>query len=104
MRSSRRPSTTCRGTCDRRARAETAESEALLESNRSINGLIGKTTGLRARLAAIEAAIRTRVRLVVLSPSDRGYQDWADKSLLLDLLDEARHHPTPKKEEPPCPA
>lgn len=37
-----------------------------------------------------ERSIRMRTNLVVLTPRDRGYQDWADKRELLRLLDEAR--------------
>lgn len=42
-----------------------------------------------------ERAIRMRTNLVILTPGDRGYQDWADKRTLLALLDEARRPHTP---------
>lgn len=37
-----------------------------------------------------ERSIRMRTNLVVLTPGDRGYQDWADRRELLRLLDEER--------------
>ena len=37
-----------------------------------------------------ERRIRLRTNLVILTPGDRGYQDWQDKRILLALLDEAR--------------
>ena len=37
-----------------------------------------------------ERSIRMRTNLVILTPGDRGYQDWADKRELLRLLDECR--------------
>jgi len=42
-----------------------------------------------------ERRIRLRTNLVILTPGDRGYQDWQDKRTLLALLDEARRTNTP---------
>lgn len=42
-----------------------------------------------------ERRIRMRTNLVILTPGDRGYQDWQDKRVLLALLDEARRTNTP---------
>lgn len=48
-----------------------------------------------------ERAIRLRTGLVVRSPGDRGYQDWADIRHLLHVIDELRaatpHHDTPEE-------
>lgn len=46
-----------------------------------------------------ERSIRMRTNMVILTPGDRGYQEWADRRELLRLLDDARRS---LEDENPC--
>lgn len=37
-----------------------------------------------------ERSIRMRTNMVILSPGDRGYQEWADRRELLRVIDDLR--------------